>query len=294
MISLERAQRGRPQSEEAPGRSPGGQRPALGTPVSSPIDDHLVSLVAPGGFEAEQYRSLRHALEKRSRGQGLTVIAVSSSVPGEGKTTSAINLAGALAQASEERVLLVDADLRVSSAGVRLGLEEDAPGLAEALVDPGIGLSSILRFRQPYNLTILPAGKRPDAPYELLRQPRLGEIMHEARLQFDYVVVDTPPLLPIPVSRILSRWVDGFVLVVAAHRTPRELLREALDLMEPDKVVGLVLNGDDRPLAGYYGYGHYAGYPGYGGGPRGCPKHATGHRNPGIRYCRSCSLSGGV
>jgi len=220
------------------------------------IDERLVSLLAPASFEAEQYRALRHVVEEcRSE---MTVIAVTSAAPGEGKTTTAINLAAALAQDAHSRILLLDADLRVPSVGRLLGFGDSPPGLAEAAREPGADLDDLVRRRPPSRLSILPAGKTLENPYETLKSPRIGEIVQEARRRYDTVVIDTPPIVPVPDSRVLAKWVDGFLLVVAAHRTPRHLVEEALHLLSHAKVAGIVFNGDDRPSSAYYGY--YYGY----------------------------------
>jgi capsular exopolysaccharide synthesis family protein len=224
------------------------------------VEEHLVSLLAPTSFEAEQYRALRYVVEQMHKSSGLSILAVTSAAAGDGKTTTAINLAGALAQAPDGRVLLVEADVRRPSVtlGDRLGSgNSGGPGLVDAVLDQGIGLESVVQRHPRFNLSVLPAGWRPTAPYEVLKSPRLGELMEEARQQYDYVIVDTPPLLVVPDSRVIGKWVDGFLVVVAAGETPRKLLAEALTVMEPAKVVGLVFNGDHRPLSGYYGY-YYA------------------------------------
>jgi Mrp family chromosome partitioning ATPase len=114
-----------------------------------------------------------------------------------------------------------------------------------------------VRRIEALNLSVLPAGASHARPYELLASPRLESILRDARRAYDYVLVDTPPLVPLADCRLLTRYVDGFVVVVAAHRTPRKLLAEMLDLVDHAKIVGLVFNGDDRPLSPYYGYyGH--------------------------------------
>jgi capsular exopolysaccharide synthesis family protein len=234
-------------------------RPAPAQGRSGGPDPHLISLLAPDSFEAEQYRALRHVLETLKRRSDFGVLAITSAAAGEGKTTTAINLAGALAQAPEARVLLVDADLRLPSVAQQIGIRESAPGLADAILDPVAPLDAVVQRLPEFNLSVITAGRRPLSPYETLESPRLGEILAEARRSYDLLVVDSPPLIPVPDGRILSRLVDGLLLVVAAHKTPRRLVEEALDLLEPEKVVGLVLNGDDRPFAGYYG-----AYYGYG------------------------------
>lgn len=255
------------------GPAAGGPRPApAGTAEKreSP-DPHLVSLASPASFEAEQYRTLRARLEARQEGKALQVVAVTSSAVGDGKTTTAINLAGALAQSPDARVLLVDADLRRPSVDSQLGWGgRSEPGLADAILDADRTLQSTVRRRPPLKLSVVTAGRRPPAPYEALKSARLGTLFEEMRRDFDYVVVDTPPLIPVPDCRLIARWVDGLLMVVAAHRTPRKLVEEGLNLLEPSRVIGLIFNGDDRPFSGYYGHYYSYGHPSRrtGRGPR--------------------------
>ena len=108
---------------------------------------------------------------------------------------------------------------------------------------------------------MLPAGRSPASPYETLHSSRLDELLEEARRQNDYVVVDTPPVAPVPDCRLIARVVDALLVVVAAHRTRRELLEDALSALDPTKVLGLVFNRDDRFRRGYYGYGYYTSEP---------------------------------
>jgi capsular exopolysaccharide synthesis family protein len=195
---------------------------------------------------------VRHLLEQLHSTAHLAIVAVSSAMVGDGKTTTSINLAGALAQAPDTRVLLVDGDLRNSSIARHLAL--DSPGhrgLIDAILDPHLGLDTLASPQPAFNVDVLPAGTSRPAPYEVLKSPRLGDLLEEARRRYDYVVVDTPPLLDVPDSRQIGKWVDGFLLVVAAHRTPRKLLAEALDLMEPAKLIALLFNEDDEPVSGY-------------------------------------------
>lgn len=239
-------------------RRPASPRPEPRAPVAADeslegIDAHLVSLVTPATFEAEQYRALRHMIEELHANSGLAVVAVSSPAVGDGKTTTAINLAGALAQSAETKVLLVDADLRAPSVGDKFGLRiAPGPGLVGAILDRRLSLADAVRRRAPFAIDILPAGDRATAPYELLKSARLGELFQEARRTYDYVIVDTPPLVAVPDCRVLASVVDGFLIVVAAHRTPKRLIEEALHIVEPAKIIGLLYNGDERPLSGYY------------------------------------------
>jgi len=200
----------------------------------------------------------------------LATVAVTSAATGDGKTTTAINLAGALAQSRDHRVLLVDADVRRPSVAVQLGLGDAmSPGLVDAVLDEACSLESVVRHGPPLNLSILTAGRLPAAPYEVLKSPRLGALFEEARRKYDCIIVDTAPLIPVPDCRLIARWIDGILMVVAAHRTPLKLVQEGLNLVDPEKLLGLVFNYDDRPFSGYSGY--YRAYgrpPADGGGTR--------------------------
>jgi capsular exopolysaccharide synthesis family protein len=227
-------------------------------PTLDGMDGHLVSLLTPNAAEAEQYRALRHAVEQARKRSGLSVIAITSPTVGDGKTTTAINLAGALAQAPGTRVLLIDADLRRPSIASRLGLvEPNAPALADLVLDPSLSLDDVVRSRPPFNLSVIPAGSPSSNSYELFQAARMGEILAEARSRFDYVVLDTPPLVPVLDSRVIGRWVDGYLIVVRCHQTTRKLLADALNVVDPDKVVGLLFNNSEPTASSrYYDYAY--------------------------------------
>jgi capsular exopolysaccharide synthesis family protein len=235
--------------------------PLLPVDSADGVDDHLVSLVAPAAFEAEQYRALRHTIEQLHRSREVRIVAVSSPGVGDGKSTTAINLAGALAQAQDARVLLIDADLRRPAVGRMLALGgSDGPGLVNLILDPSLTLERVALPRPPFNLAVVRSGQTPASPYEVLKSPQVGEIFEQARRDYEYVIVDAPPLCPVQDCRLIAHWVDGFLLVVGAHRTPRRLVGEALSVVEPGKVLGIVFNGDDQPPSSFYGYyGYYGG-----------------------------------
>ena len=215
------------------------------------IDSHLVSLTAPASFAAEQYQGLRLTLERLARSRGASVIAITSPAAGDGKTVTAINLAGALARGSEARVLLIDADLRRPTVARQLAIDADT-GLADALSNEAIALDALVMRLPDHNLSVLPAGSPRGGVHQLLRSPRLEEFLTQARQRFDYIVIDTPPLLPVFDSALLAKSVDAVLMVVSANQTPRKLLGEALNLLDPAKVLGIVFNRDERPLFGYY------------------------------------------
>jgi capsular exopolysaccharide synthesis family protein len=217
------------------------------------VDQHLVTLTSPGSFAAEQYQGLRLTIERLRRGRTLQVIAVTSPAAGEGKTLTAINLAGALARGADDaRVLLIDADLRRPAVARQLAMDQFSEGLTEVIENCETTLDSVTHTLKPYNLSILPAGRRKGAVHQILRSPRLDGLLAEVRQRYDFVVLDTPPLLPVFDSALLANAVDGVLVVVAANQTPRKLLGEALNMLDPSKVLGIVFNRDAKPLFGYY------------------------------------------
>ncbi len=217
------------------------------------IDPHLVALTSPGSFAAEQYQGLRLTIERLRRSRTLQVIAVTSPAAGEGKTLTAINLAGALARGADDaRVLLIDADLRRPAVARQLAIDESSHGLTEVVENAGATLDSVTQKLKPYNLSVIPAGARNAAVHHILRSPRLDLVLAEARRRYDFVVLDTPPLLPVFDSALLANSVDGVLMVVAANQTPRKLLGEALNMLDPAKVLGIVFNRDSKPMFGYY------------------------------------------
>ena len=216
--ALRRAQEASPEptGEEQRAVSPSATEPApptesasrQPTDAASPrdegangLDEHLVSLIAPSSFEAEQYRALRHMIEQLHRSEALSVIAISSADAGDGKTTTTINLAGALAQAADARVLVVDADLRGANVATDLGIDE-APGLVDLILRTDLALETAVQVCPDLNLSVLPAGRRPSAPYEVLKSPRVADLLAEARQKYDFVIIDTSPLVTVPDSRV--------------------------------------------------------------------------------------------
>lgn len=217
------------------------------------LDPYLVSLKAPSSFAAERYQGLRMTVERLKALRDVRVIAVTSPGAGDGKTVTSINLAGALAHGAKARVLLIDADLRRPTVATRLRLDDADPrGLVDAITNEGTRIQDVTRTVDGFHLAVVPAGVTAVPIHELLRSARLESILNEARHLYDFVVLDTPPLLPVFDTALLARLVDGVLVVVAANRTPRKLLGEALNLLDPAKVLGIVFNGDAKPLFGYY------------------------------------------
>ncbi len=218
------------------------------------LDPRLVTLLKPDSFEADQYRMLRFAIERACPSETSRVIAVTSSIPGEGKTLTTVNLSGAIASGSQARVLIIDADLRRPSIAQVLGRGNvhRGWGLVDAILDRRLSLEQIAWRPEPFNLSVV-TSRRPQADtYELLANGRFGELVRDARQRYDYVVIDTPPVLPTPDSRLFAEWIDGYVIVIAADKTPRRLLEETLALLGPAKILGLVFNRESYKQSRYY------------------------------------------
>ena len=229
------------------------------------LDSRLVSFLKPDSFEADQYRMLRHAIERACPSTGSRVIAVTSAIPGEGKTLTAVNLTGAIAKTGPAEVLLVDVDLRRPSVAKVLGRTQAHRGwgLVDAILDRRLSLEQIAWHLDDSNLSIV-TSRRPHADtYELLASERFNELLVEARQRFQYVILDTPPVLPAPDTRLLAERIDGYVVVVAADKTPRKLLEETLALLGPHKLLGLVFNREAYKHSHYgrYYYGAYTSRP---------------------------------
>ena len=243
----------------SPSRSHGIASPETASRLQapSPSNGHLVSLVARESLEAEHYRRLRYAVEKNKSPDRGSVIAIASPAVGDGKTLTAINLAGSLAQDPATRVLLVDMDVRrpPGNLGSHLGLSgKTGPGLVELLNNRELPWERGIRHLKPFNLSIMPAGERRSTPYELLNSARFQELFAELRAHYDYIILDTPPVVLLPDCEIIARAVDGFLVVIAAHRTPRKLLGEALNVLPQEKVLGLVFNDSQPADLRHYGY----------------------------------------
>ena len=206
------------------------------------------------GFGAEKFRFLRHRLNQLRQRRTVRNVLVTSSVPKEGKTVVAINLAVSLA-GSSRRIALVDADLRRPSVHSALGLPPMA-GLAEFL-EGKVDLASVMRSVDPLGFYYLPAGKASGNPFELLEDSRMRELVDLAKTAFEWVVIDSPPLTPFADAHHLATLADAVLLVALPGVTPRETLRQVLSTLDSAKTAGLVLNGSDDEDHDSYYYSYY-------------------------------------
>jgi capsular exopolysaccharide synthesis family protein len=210
------------------------------------IAPRVVTLSQPNHPAAEQYRVLRYRLECLAKA-GIKALAFTSPQSGEGKTTTAVNAALALGKGGRNRVVLVDADLRRPGVASMLGLRANK-GLCDVVAGRASIDECLWRFGAD-ELYVLPAGNVPDDLSGILYDPRMGDLMAALKQRFDFVVVDTPPVLPLADVPTLSRDLDGAILVVRANHTPKELVNAAIDALYGVTVHGLVLNDVDPRVA---------------------------------------------
>ncbi len=227
--------------------------------------DHVVALAVsrcPHSALAESFRSLRTLILLSSAPPPPQALLVTSAQPGEGKTAASVNLALALAQRGG-RVLLIDGDLRKPEVASTLGLS-GTKGLSGILTGAHGFDASVESSELAPNLWTLPAGQYPSNPSELLSSATMEQLLAGLRHCFDYLVIDSPPVLLVTDAIVLSKFVDGVVLVVESGVTPSGALLRAYKTLESAgaRVLGTVLNKVDLRYDGYYGcvYKNYHRY----------------------------------
>jgi capsular exopolysaccharide synthesis family protein len=218
-------------------------------------DSRLVFLTEPSSAAADRLRLLRMRLREFKDLAKLQKLVITSPLPQDGKSTIALNLATALAEGGKRSVVLVEGDLHHPSLADRLGLKPRL-GLADCIqrgLDP---LPAIQRL-QPLNFCLLQAGQAQSNPTELLQSGQLAGIFDSLTSHFDWVLVDTPPVVPLTDALSFSRQADANLLVVRAGQTPRKAIEDAVERLGQKHIVGIVLNGAEglnRMYSQYYGY----------------------------------------
>lgn len=215
-------------------------------------DPHLVLVNRPASPIAERYRRLRLKLDQPGAdGGSRQVMVVTSAVPEEGKTTTAINLAIACSEDRDRTTLLIDADLRRPSVS-RYLTPPPKLGLSEVLTGDASLEHALLEIKAAH-LTILPAGAPSQNPLGLLQSDYLGSVFAELRRRYDRIVIDTPPTVPFTDAAILSAVSDGVVLVVRARKTTGTLIDRARASLAHGTLLGVVLNDVSfTPVDRYY------------------------------------------
>jgi capsular exopolysaccharide synthesis family protein len=205
---------------------------------------------------AEQYKILREQVKRLRKEAGIDAFTVTSPVKKDGKTTVAVNLAATLALDYEEGVILIDGDLRCPSVH-RYFKSSQTPGLTDYLLSNAkLRIKSLVQQTELPGLRILPAGKSSHFAPELLARERMTDVLHEVRAEFPghQIIIDSPPILSTPDPLVIARHVDGVLLVVRAGKTPRDYLTKAIQSLNSNKIMGVVLNGVELGMASKYYY----------------------------------------
>lgn len=206
----------------------------------------------PKSVEAESYRILRTNIMYSSFDKKIKRILVTSSEPGEGKSTTSGNLALAFAQ-DEKKVILIDCDLRKPSIHKKFRISNNR-GLSDVIIDRD-KLNKCIQKRTEY-LDILTAGKIPPNPSEMLGSHAMSSLLDELSNVYDVIILDSPPVLAVTDAQILSTKSDGVVLVVRAEKTKKDTVLAAKGVLDKvnANILGTVLNGGDKNKDNYYYY----------------------------------------
>ena len=264
--------RQRPPQQQGQNRAQGsyetagqGEAPAPESTLFERLDARLTEKIVVdhnmSPASREQYRRLAAVLHDQHNTSGLRLIMVASAVAGEGKTLTASNLALTFSESYQKRVLLVDADLRRPSLHTVFRLDT-ALGLGDGLLSAG-ETKMLVRQVSP-RLAVLPAGRPSSDPMAGLTSERMRRLLDEAKQSFDWVILDTPPVMLLPDAHLLASMVEGAVLVVRAGSTPHDLVKRSADAIGRSRILGVVLNraepqGRHDDHYQYYGYSERGG-----------------------------------
>lgn len=225
----------------------------------------LVSGSQLGQSFSDEYRRIKRPLLANAFGKTASLvdkgnlILVTSALPGEGKTTTAANLALSMKQEKDHTVLLVDCDINKQGTSKLFGLS-GKPGLVDVLEDESLSIGDVLLRTDIPQLCVVSAGKGDEYVTELLASQRMSDIVAEMASRYDdrIIIFDAPPLLPTPQTQVLAGLVGQIVFVVEAGKTPQMLVEEAVEMLPEEKAVGILMNKAEglSGRSGYY-YGYY-------------------------------------
>lgn len=227
------------------------------------VKPNIISYYDPKSIIAEEYRTIRTNLQFALSGNDKKRFLVTSSVHTEGKTVTSTNLASIFAQDTKKTVLLVDCDLRKPSVHRYLSLEMEH-GITDYL-EHDIPLPQLIKNTEIPNLDIITCGTIPENPSELLGCERMDQFIADAEELYDYVIYDTPPIIPVTDAAVLGPKMQGAVLLIKAGDTQRETVKHAYRLFQQadTKILGFVLTGAQQYIPKYlyrYQYYHYYHY----------------------------------
>jgi len=222
------------------------------------LSDDLVAFKRPGSVAAEQFRFLRSQIIRPPKGDPLQTVMITSSVPGEGKTFTACNLAVTIAQGMDEHVLLVDTDLRDPRVHSIFGLYRPEKGLVTYL-EHDEPLSKLLIKTSIPKLTILPTGQRTENPAELLSSQKMHSLISELKNRYPdrFVIFDSSPIILAPETLMFAGEVDAVFLLVLWGKTSRNLVKASQECLKKGKLKGIIFNKDPEIVKKkFYNYGY--------------------------------------
>jgi capsular exopolysaccharide synthesis family protein len=247
----------RPAGEADTKTDSGTPRDSLFERIDHKLAEKVVADVNISSISREQYRRLAAVLHDAQTQNKLNVVMIASALSGEGKTLTASNLALTLSESYQKRVLLIDADLRKPTLHEVFRIES-MYGLTDGL--QASGDTKLTVHQVSTRLSVLPAGRPTTDPMAGLISERMQRLIEEAREAFDWVIIDTPPVVLLPDANLLAAMVDATVLVVRADSTPHKLVRRAIDALGAQRIIGTVLNQATAPPGERYGaYSYYYG-----------------------------------
>lgn len=220
--------------------------------VDSKVDPRIVAFYDPVSPVTEQYRTLRTNIQSIKSEKPIKAITITSSTHSEGKSITAINLAISMAHdLNKKSILLVDADLRRARISKYLGINSEL-GLSD-LVSDGINLDDALLNIGIDNLTILPAGKIPRNPAEILGSTKMKNLVNALRSKYDYVIFDTPPVIPVTDAGLLGAQTDGVIMVIKAGKTQKGVVSHSESILKQAqaKLLGYILTNVQYHIPGY-------------------------------------------
>jgi capsular exopolysaccharide synthesis family protein len=220
--------------------------------VLVPPQSRLVCITEKESLAAEKFRFLSVRLRQLQQSRPLKKILITSTIPAEGKSMVAANLACTLARKAQQKTLLLDGDLRRPSVARLFGLGK-VPGISEWLQGERGPMTSIYHLEEA-GLWVLPAGNSPRNPLEAMQSGRLSALMDQLTAWFDWVIIDSPPVLPLADTSVWMRLADGVVLITRQGTTEREQLKRGLEAIDPLKLLGTILNGSTKSAQSDYYY----------------------------------------
>ena len=217
-----------------------------------------ILIVTPQSFAGEEFRKLKTQIFHRLPNPPCSIL-VTSATPEEGKTMVSVNLAITISKEIHGKTILIDGDLRKPS--IHLAKSKNSKGLSNYLSD-GTPLSEILVNSGIENLQIMTAGHPTNKPSELIGSKKMGELLKSLNKLGDntYILIDSPPIISATEPTLLSKIVDGIILVVRADRTPRETIQRAVKSIDRQKIIGIVFNQIDIKSSHYYSKYYYKYY----------------------------------